>query len=232
MPERRFPVVTTILVVVCIAVFVFELTLPRYGITRQGFHAKMGVVPFELAHGYDVPPADLVPWWATVGTALFIHGGWLHLVVDVLYLWVFGVSVETRLGSLRFFVLYLVCAVAATGVQVAASAGSAVPVIGASGAISGVLGAYLVLGGRVRALTTPAPGVAAVVPLPAWVLLVAWFGLQALQGALALGYAQAAVALLASAAGFVAGMVLGAPLDRTGRRPSGGAPGVHGAHSV
>lgn len=213
------------------AVFGFALTLPRYGLTLQGFFAKAGVVPFELGHGYDVPPADLVPWWATVFTALFIHGGWLQLVVTMLYLWVFGTIMEDRLGRLRFLGLYLVCGMVATATQVVSSTGSTVPLVGAGGAVTGVLGACLVLYPRARVVTFATPGaVLPAVSVPAWVLLVVWFGLQALQGALAFGRPQAAVAPYALAGGFFAGLILAAPLDRWGRR--GGARGGGRVRSV
>ena len=83
-PTRRFPAVTATLLAVNVAVFVFELTLPRFGLTLEGLFFKAGAVPFELSHGIDVPPAGLVPVWATLFTAMFLHGGWLHLAFNML----------------------------------------------------------------------------------------------------------------------------------------------------
>ena len=232
-PRRRFPAVTTALVLVDGAAFIFELTLPRYGLTLQGFHAKVGVVPFELAHGYDVPPADLVPWWATVATALFLSGGWARFVLATLYLWVFGADAEDRLGGLRFLALYLACGAAATAAQVTLSAGSTVPVVGAGGAIAGLLGAFLVLSRETRGPVVLVPGAGlAVVPAPVWVLPAVWFGLQVLLAVLAAGPAQTVAAILAAqAVGFAAGLVLAVPLDRWGRRPRG-APRLRRTRSV
>jgi membrane associated rhomboid family serine protease len=218
-PTRRVPVVTLALVAANVAVFIFELTLPRYGLTLAGMFAKLGVVPFELAHGYDVPPADLVPWWATPFTAMFVHGGWLHLIFNMLYLWIFGNNVEDRLGRPRILGFYLVCGLVATATQVLTATGSAVPVIGASGAIAGVLGAYLVLFPRARVLTVVTLGfIFPVLAVPAWVLLVVWFALQALQGALSFGHPGVAVAFFAHVGGFVTGLALALPLARLGRR--------------
>jgi len=81
---------TLIVILLNVAVFAFELTLPRYGMTLGGFYAKAGATPYELANGLDVPPGDLVPWWATLFTSMFIHGGWLNLIVNMLYLLIFG----------------------------------------------------------------------------------------------------------------------------------------------
>lgn len=231
-PTRRFPAVTAILIAVNVAVFVFELTLPRYGLTQQGLFAKMGVVPYELAHGYDVPPADLVPWWATMFTALFIHGGWLRVIFTMLYLWVFGNDVEDRLGRWRFLGFYLVCGIVATALQVLVSPESTVPVIGAGGAVAGVLGAYLALHPRARAFTAFGLGIVLpVVSVPAWILLAVWFGLQAVQGVLSFGHPAVAVAFFAHVGGFVAGLALAVPLDRIGRRRYGRA-GLRGDRNV
>ena len=222
---RRFPAVTAALIAANVAVFVFELTLPRYGMTLRGFYAKAGAVPFELAHGYDVPPSDLVPWWGTMFTALFVHGGWLHLIFNMLYLWIFGNNVEDRLGRWRFLGFYLVCGMVATATQVATDTASVVPVIGASGAVAGVLGAYLVIYPRARVLTVLTLGfVFPVVSVPAWILLAVWFGLQALQGVLSLRHPVVTVAFFAHVGGFLAGMLLALLLGgRRGRH--GTAPG-------
>ncbi len=149
-PTRRFAVVTLVVILLNVAVFAFELTLPRYGMTLGGFYAKAGATPFELAHGLDVPPGDLVPWWATLFTSMFIHGGWLHLIFNMLYLWIFGNNVEDALGRARFLGFYLACGLVATAAQVLTDTGSTAPMIGASGAVAGVLGAYLVLYPRAR----------------------------------------------------------------------------------
>lgn len=206
-PGHRFPVVTAALIAVNVVLFAFELTLPRYGMTLRGFYAKAGAVPYELAHGLDVPPRDLVPWWATPVTGLFVPGGWPYLVVDLLYLWMFGAHVEVRLGRLRYLGLYLACGIVAAATQTAVDTGSVAPVIGPGGAVAGVLGAYLVLTAHARTLTLGLAGTAA--EIPAWALLGVWFGLQAIAGVLSLGHAVAGLALFADIGGLIAGMALG-----------------------
>ncbi len=207
-PTRRFPVVTVALIIVNAAVFVFELSLPRYGLTRDALFFRAGAIPYELVHNVDIAPHDLVPVWVTVFTAMFLHGGWLHIGFNMLFLWIFGNNVEDRMGRLRFLIFYLVCGVIATLTQVLVSSGSQVPTLGASGAIAGVLGAYIVLYPHARVLT--------VVPLlfffpiffvPAWLLLGVWFLLQFAQGGLSLG-APSGVAYFAHVGGFVSGLVL------------------------
>ncbi|MEE4274700.1 MAG: rhomboid family intramembrane serine protease, partial [Thermoleophilia bacterium] len=93
-PTRRFPLVTLALIALNVAVFVFQLTLPRYGLTVEGFYLRAGLVPYEVVNRVDVPPDGLVPIWATVFTSMFIHGGWLHIIFNLLYLWIFGNNVE------------------------------------------------------------------------------------------------------------------------------------------
>jgi membrane associated rhomboid family serine protease len=207
-PTRRFPIVTIAIIALNVAVFVFELMLPRYGLTRDGFFYRAGAIPFELAHRIDIPPHDLVPWWATVFTAMFMHGGWLHIGFNMLFLWIFGNNVEDSMGGLRFLVFYLVCGVIAAAAQVAADPSQVGPMIGASGAIAGVLGAYIVLYPHARVLTVvPLVFLFPVFYLPAWLLLGAWFVLQFAQGTLSLG-ATGGVAYFAHVGGFVAGLVL------------------------
>ena len=202
----RFPTVTVTLIAVSVAVFVFELTLPRYGMTLRGFYAKAGAVPFELAHGYDVPPRDLLPWWGTPFTSLVVSAGWLCAIVTLAYLWVFGAAVEARLGPWRFVVLFLACGLVSIAAQVATGTASVTPVVGAGGATAGVLGAFLVIRPRGHPLTLASTSLT--LPVPAWVLLAAWFGLQALAGVPAGWYVSLAAALTAQAGGFVAGMAV------------------------
>ena len=207
-PARRLPVVTITLIGVNVAVFVFELLLPRWGLTLDGFFSRAGMVPYELAHRVDIPPSDLVPWWATPLTSMFMHGGWFHLIFNMLYLWIFGTSVEDLMGRARFVAFYLLCGLTAAFTQVAVDVESTVPVIGASGAVAGVLGAYIVTWPRERVVTVLVLGVFfPVVQMPAWILLGVWFLLQAVQGALSLG-GETDVAYFAPIGGFAAGMLL------------------------
>jgi len=207
-PARRLPVVTIVLICINAAMFVFALLLPRAGLTLEGFYSRAGLIPYELANRVDIPPSDLVPWWATPLTSMFMHGGWLHVIFNMLFLWIFGNNVEELMGRARFVAFYLVCGLAAAFTQVVVNAGSTTPMIGASGAVAGVLGAYILMWPRARVMTLLILGIFfPVVEMPAWVLLGIWFVLQAVQGATTLG-AESDVAYFAHVGGFAAGMVL------------------------
>jgi membrane associated rhomboid family serine protease len=213
---RRFAVVTAAIIAVNTLVFLFELSLPRHGLTLNGLFLRAGAIPYELTHQIDVPPHDLVPVWATVLTSLFLHGGWLHLIFNMLFLWIFGNNIEDTMGRLRFVLFYLLCGSIAGWTQALVGTQSMAPLIGASGAIAGVMGAYIVLFPRAHVLTVvPLILIWPVFYLPAWVVLLAWFGLQFLEGTLSLG-ASTNVAFFAHVGGFLAGVVLVRPL--VGRR--------------
>ena len=206
---RRFPAVTAALIAANVAVFVVQLLLPRWGITLHGWYSLLGARPFELTRHVDLPPFAWFPWPATLLTSLFVHGGWLHLIFNMLYLWIFGASVEDAMTRPRFVVFYLACGMLATATQVLVAPASEVPLIGASGAIAGVLGGYLVLFPRQRVLTViPMIVVWPVFELPAWILLVIWFVLQGVGGVQSYRSGQAGVAFFAHLGGFVAGVVL------------------------
>jgi len=206
---RRFPAVTAALIAANVAVFAVQLLLPRWGITLEGWYYLAGARPFELTRQVDLPPFGYVPWWATLFTSMFVHGGWLHLAFNMLYLWIFGNNVEDAMTRPRFVAFYVVCGLVATTAQVLVAPDGDVPLIGASGAIAGVLGAYLVLFPRARVLTViPLVFVFPVIEVPAWILLVLWFVLQSVSGIQSLGTGEAGVAFFAHLGGFVAGMVL------------------------
>jgi membrane associated rhomboid family serine protease len=235
-PTRRFPAVTVALIAANFAVFFYELSLSTSLLSLNGhavdlFLFRAGMVPFEVTHRVDIPPPDLVSWWLTPLTGMFVHGGWLHVIFNMLFLWIFGNNVEDTMGRLRFLIFYLVCGLAAAGLQVAIDVNSQVPTIGASGAIAGVLGAYIVLFPRARVLSViPIFFFLPIIYVPAWVMLGVWFGLQLVQGAYSLG-GQTDVAFFAHIGGFVAGLLLvwvftthtgrlqrPAPRSRKGRR--------------
>lgn len=211
-PTRRFPVVTVALIAVNVAVFAFELSLPSAGLTLNGLFTRAGLIPYEIVNRVDVPPIDLVPWYLTPFTAMFLHGGWLHIGFNMLFLWVFGNNVEDLLGRARFLGFYLLCGLVAGFAQVAINLDSTTPTIGASGAIAGVLGAYILLWPRARVLTVIVLGIFfPIVALPAWALLGMWFLLQAVQGGLSLG-GDTSVAYFAHIGGFLAGLAIAVPV--------------------
>jgi membrane associated rhomboid family serine protease len=181
-----------------------------------------GMVPGELTHlrpvGYAIPMGNglacVIDDYAinrlTPLTSMFLHGGWAHLLGNALYLWVFGNNVEDSLGRARFLVFYLLCGLAAAFTHVLLNGASPVPTVGASGAISGVLGGYLVLYPRVRVRTYFPP--IFLFHVPAWFVLVFWFGEQILAGLPQLSPMRpdvsSGVAVWAHVGGFVAGVVL------------------------
>jgi membrane associated rhomboid family serine protease len=206
---RRFPVVTVALIAVNVAVFVVQLFLPRWGITGSGWFYLLGVRPFEVTHHVDLPPFAWFPVWATLFTALFVHGGWAHLIFNMWYLWLFGANVEGAMTRPRFVLFYLACGLLATATQVLAMPAADLPLIGASGAIAGVLGGYLVLFPRARVLTVvPLIVVWPVFEVPAWIWLLVWFGVEAVSGWRSWGSGQAGTAFYAHLGGFVAGALL------------------------
>lgn len=172
----------------------------------------------------DVPNYDKRPWLSAL-TAMFVHGGWLHLLGNMLFLYVFGNNIEDRLGRVRFILFYLGCGYVATYGFALADRGSAAPLIGASGAIAGVLGAYLVLFPRARVWSLLTFFFFLPVRLPAWLVLLSWFGLQAVYSAgFGVAGAGGSVAYLAHVVGFVVGALLvlrlrGSGTDRQIARP-------------
>jgi membrane associated rhomboid family serine protease len=198
--------VTIALIVLNVLVFLFEMSQPTEG-ALQSLIQAWGVVPREFTTGHDIAPTIPLPIWSTLITSMFLHGGWLHLGGNMLYLWIFGDNLEKVMGHVRFLVFYLLCGIAAGLAHIAFSAGSAVPTVGASGAISGVLGGYLVLfpHNRVRVLTRG--GIASV---PAVFVLGFWIFLQLINGvgSMAQTADTGGVAYLAHVGGFVAGLVL------------------------
>ena len=154
----------------------------------------------------------VVPAWMTLISAMFLHGGWLHLIGNLLYLWIFSNNVEDCLGAPRFAVFYLSCGIVAAAAQALPAPGSTVPMIGASGALAGVLGAYLVWFPRHHVLVLVPLGLfSQIVRLPAALVLGLWFALQLVAE---FGGAKAGIAFRAHIGGFVAGLLLGPLLVR------------------
>jgi membrane associated rhomboid family serine protease len=200
-PTRRFAVVTILLIVLNTGVFVFQVISPQ----GLGYHVtRMGVIPYEISHFRSLAEGVRLSPPLTLFAAMFIHGGFLHLAGNMLFLWVFGNNIEDALGPLRFILFYFLCGLGATFVQVAMSPNSRVPMIGASGAIAGILGAYLILfpAARVRTLVFLFFFIR-VVAIPAGIVLGLWFVLQILSAGLGGG-----VAWFAHIGGFLLGIAL------------------------
>lgn len=209
-PVRRTPVVTWALLASCVLVFLWQISLGPPGFNRLVF--ALGVIPAVLFGHAQLPPEiALAPPVATIFTSMFLHGGWLHLAGNMLYLWIFGDNVEDRLGRVRFLAFYLACGAAAVFAQALPTPESRIPMVGASGAISGVLGAYLLMFPRARVLVlVPLGFILKVIRLPAVWVLGLWFAIQLVSSLLAPA-GEGGVAFRAHLGGFVAGMVF-APL--------------------
>ena len=203
-PSRTAPLVTVALIAVNVLVFFHETALGPY---LPQFIEHYGLVPYVFVHwgeqfGGPLDPARFLPLF----TSMFWHGGWGHLLGNMLYLWIFGDNVEDRLGHGRFLLFYVGCGLVAALTQVALSPDSTIPTVGASGAIAGVLGAYLISFPRSRVLTLV---VVWLVEIPAIAYLAFWFLLQVFSGVASLGRAEMAggVAWWAHIGGFLAGIV-------------------------
>ncbi len=189
---RTFPFVTIALIVSNAVAFLFELSIPDS--EMPAFLRAFALVPAHFN-------------WLTLFTSMFLHGGWLHFLGNMLYLWIFGDNVEERLGHAVFVIFYFVCGAAAGLAHALMNTASLLPTMGASGAIAGVMGAYFVLYPQSRILTLIFFGFFyRVVEVPAVVLLGLWFVMQFFSGALSTGAESGGVAFWAHVAGFVAGI--------------------------
>ncbi len=207
-PTELTPVLTVVLGVVTIAVW---LVVQGAGAPEALLSSvcTLGAVPTDVVgsdatRSVDTMCSNPSIGWPGVLTSIFLHGGWMHLLGNMWFLWVFGNNIEDSMGHLRFLVFYLACGAGAAAAQIAMDPSSAVPMVGASGAISGVMGAYLVLYPKTRVDTLVGFWV---VPLPAWIMLGYWFILQ-LTGVLNPGGVGGGVAYGAHVGGFVVGLVL------------------------
>lgn len=200
-PRHRTPYVTVTLIILNVLAFLYESTLSESGITQ--FFDQFAIIPGQLT-------TDFAREMFTPFTAMFLHGGWAHLLGNMVYLWIFGDNIEDRMGHVRFLIFYLVCGLVATAAQVFIDPLSEVPNIGASGAIAGVLGGYLMLYPLVKVSTLIPILLFRRVQLPAVVVLGIWFATQIFSGWSQFGskISGGGVAYWAHIGGFVAGVIL------------------------
>ena len=229
-PTRLTPYVTWGLIGACIAAFAIEQWVAASGGDRAlaQFFQRWGAVPGEIT---DALEAGDYFGQATLGifTSMFLHGDWLHLLGNMLFLWIFGNNVEDRLGSIPFLLFYLVGGVAAALTQIVIDPSSSIPLVGASGAIAAALGAYIVLFPGARILSLVFLGFFyQLIEVPALIVLGLWFGLQLINGFAVVGQtAEGGVAFFAHLGGFVFGLGVGLLLRVVGagtgrdRRASG-----------
>ncbi len=189
-PRFSTPYVTYFLIAVNVVVFLFELTFP--GPERQQLIFTFGFVPIKItalltgAHHVSIAgvrlPVTAQTALVPVLTSMFMHGGWLHLIINMWFLWIFGDNVEDYLGHFWYLALYLTAGIIGTALQTALNPLSAIPGVGASGAIAGIMGAYLILFPSARVTTLVPFFFFFFVRLPAWLVLGYWFVLQFLSG--------------------------------------------------
>ena len=225
-PTTIFPVLTVVFIVACVLVFLWQSTLS--GEAGRVAVFSLGVIPAVLLDKVQLP-AELavIPAGLTVFTSMFLHGGFMHLAGNMLYLWIFGNNVEDAMGHIRFIIFYLVCGIAAVIGQTLQNPDSQIPMVGASGAISGILGAYLLLYPHARVLVLiPLGFFSQLIRLKAGWVLGFWFLLQLVSSALS-SSEGGGVAWFAHIGGFVAGMAL-VPLFKHRHVPLFRAG--HGAH--
>jgi membrane associated rhomboid family serine protease len=203
-PTARAPVVTYFLIGMCSGAFLWQL-----GHSEREVLFGYGMIPAELFGLWRPPrPYQVLPPWGKIATSMFLHGGWFHLLGNMLYLWIFGNNVEDVLGRGRYLLFYLCCGSAAAFSQAFASPASHIPMVGASGAIAGVLGAYLLLHpvANVRCFVWIVIFFR-IVSVPAWTMLGLWFAIQLVSG-LSVAAGRPGVAFWAHVGGFVTGLVL------------------------
>jgi membrane associated rhomboid family serine protease len=211
-PTVRPPVVTFFLIGLCTGAFLWQL-----GHNEREILFAYGMIPAELFGSWHPPrPYQILPAWAKILTSMFLHGGWFHLLGNMLYLWIFGNNIEDVLGRGRYLFFYLSCGIVAALAQALSSPSSHIPMVGASGAIAGVLGAYLLLypSANVRCFVWVVVFFR-IVNIPAWTMLGLWFAIQLISG-LSVASGKPGVAFWAHVGGFVTGLVLVSVL-----RPSG-----------
>ena len=200
-PTYRFPIVTVFLIVVNVMVFFFQVLSPQ---GLEYYVLRMGAIPYEITHFTSIPQLPRLSPPLTLFTSMFMHGGILHLVGNMLYLWIFGNNIEDFLGTFRFILFYFLAGIGASLAHILFHPNSMVPMIGASGAIAGVLGAYLILYPRARVMTLVFLFVfIRVIPVPAAFILGLWFFVQIMNAGFGGG-----VAWFAHIGGFVIGVLL------------------------
>jgi membrane associated rhomboid family serine protease len=224
-PTRRFALVTYALIAANVLVFLWERQAQNVRVERYAFY------PCAVSGPCTRAARDHLPWAEGALSSLFLHASWWHLGGNMLFLFIFGNNVEDRFGRWRFALFYLLCGYTATYAFAFTDPNSTTPLVGASGAIAGVLGAYLWLYPRARIVALVPFLFFIPLPMPAWLVLGSWFGLQAIysQGG---GLGEGSVAYVAHVVGFAVGFVLTVLFvgDRRQTPPLRQRRGSHGRH--
>ena len=208
-PSRTIPIVNIFFVLANIVVFIYI----KYIVVadNQQLFLQLGFIPYEISHLADINPKDLVPIPLTIFTSMFIHGGWLHLLSNMLYLWIFGDNIEDRLGHVKYLFFYLLCGFFAALLHGLVHINSKVPSVGASGAIAGVLGAYLLFYPKAHIKTLFIVFVfAKIIRLPAMIVLGFWIVAQVMSAYAEYGLhtGGGGIGWFAHIGGFLSGLIL------------------------
>ena len=203
-PSSSFPLVTIGIILANVLIFFHQITLDFAA--NQRFVFQWGAIPYQITHGKVLHVVPSIPLPLTIFSSMFLHGGFLHLFGNMLYLWIFGNNIEDTLGHFRFFLFYLVCGLLAALVQIISDPNLKVPMVGASGAIAGILGAYVLLFPGARILTLFFFFIfVKLIRIPALIILGFWFFIQLLS----VGGANVSnVAFFAHIGGFLGGLIL------------------------
>jgi membrane associated rhomboid family serine protease len=217
-PSRSIPFVNVALILANISVFIYQNFFISGG--AEPLFSRLGCIPYEFTHFVDLNPPALVPLPLTMLTAMFMHGGWIHLLGNMLFLWIFGDNIEDKLGHLRYLSFYILCGLIASLSHIFTNLNSQVPSIGASGAIAGVMGAYLLLFPKARVRTLLILGIfIQIVRIPAIIVLGYWMLIQVLSGFAEFGSRTvSSIAWFAHIGGFIAGSLLIIVMKGSSRR--------------
>lgn len=222
-PTRTYPFLTVLLIVINISLFILDVVSGHYepvlietpaGMVKTvqfvgGLMAAFALVPGEIT-------TDFWGSWPTVFTSMFLHGNWLHIGSNMLYLWIFGNNIEDVLGRFRFILFYFMCGAIAAAAQIMSAPSSPIPMVGASGAVAGVMGAYLLLFPQARILTlVPLVFFFPLIEVPAYFIIGYWALLQFLSSFLSSDVPGGGIAYFAHVGGFVAGLFLIYPMKVT-----------------
>ncbi len=207
-PSHSFPVVNIGIISLNIIIFIYQYIILPHKLSLY-FLLSLSCIPYEITHMVDLSPANLLPPPFTILSSMFLHGGLIHLLSNMLFLWIFGDNVEDRMGHIRYLIFYLLCGSGGAIVHIIFNANSQLPCIGASGAISGVMGAYLFFFpmARIRTLIILFIFIQ-IIDIPAFFMIGYWILIQFISGISEIGTKGGGIAWFAHIGGFVTGLFI------------------------
>ena len=207
-PSRTFAFINILLIITNLIFFLYQHLLSSGG--PVSFFHRLGYIPYEFSHFVDIDPPSPIPIPLTILSAMFMHGGWIHLLSNMLFLWIFGDNVEDRFGHIKYLIFYIVCGIGASVTHIIMNLNSQVPSLGASGAIAGIMGAYMLFYPKARINTLIILVIfIQVVRIPAFIMIGYWLFIQVLSSFAESGGATGGgVAWSAHIGGFVVGFLL------------------------